>query len=91
MLRLLVRFFTRHGYHVLQAGDGEQAVDIYRRQGTEIDVVLLDILLPNKTGAQVFREMKVVNPAVKVVVASGYLRPANQSGHERGGHQTFCG
>jgi|SRR4030095_868247 two-component system, cell cycle sensor histidine kinase and response regulator CckA len=75
MLRLLVRFFTRHGYHVLQAGDGEQAVDIYRRQGTEIDVVLLDILLPNKTGAQVFREMKVVNPAVKVVVASGYLDP----------------
>ena len=75
MLRLLVRFFTRHGYHVLQADDGEQAVDIYRRQGTEIDVVLLDILLPNKTGAQVFREMKVVNPAVKVVVASGYLDP----------------
>ena len=31
MLRLLVRFFTRHGYHVLQAVDGEQAVDIYRR------------------------------------------------------------
>jgi DNA-binding NtrC family response regulator len=75
MLRLLVRFFTRHGYHVLQAADGEQAVDIYRRQGTEIDVVLLDILLPNKTGAQVFREMKVVNPEVKVVVASGYLDP----------------
>ena len=75
MLRLLVRFFTRQGYRVLQAVDGEQAVDIYRLQGTEIDVVLLDIRLPKKTGEQVFREMKVVNPAVKVVMASGYLDP----------------
>ena len=40
--------------------------------GTEIDVVLLDI---QQDRCQVFREMKVVNPAVKVVVASGYLDP----------------
>jgi two-component system, cell cycle sensor histidine kinase and response regulator CckA len=72
MLRLLVRFFSRHGFRVLQATDGEQALEIYRREAREIDAVLLDVRLPKKTGDQVFREMRTVNPAVKVVLASGY-------------------
>ena len=75
MLRLLVRFFSRHGFRVLQATDGEQALEIYRREAREIDAVLLDVRLPKKTGDQVFREMRTVNPAVKVVLASGYLDP----------------
>jgi two-component system, cell cycle sensor histidine kinase and response regulator CckA len=75
MLRLLVRFFSRHGFRVLQATDGEQALEIYRGEAREIDAVLLDVRLPKKTGDQVFREMRTVNPAVKVVLASGYLDP----------------
>ena len=75
MLRLLVRFFSRHGFRVLQATDGEQALEIYRREAGEIDAVLLDVRLPKKTGDQVFREMRTMNPAVKVVLASGYLDP----------------
>jgi two-component system cell cycle sensor histidine kinase/response regulator CckA len=75
MLRLLVRFFSKHGFRVLQATDGEQALEIYRREAREIDAVLLDVRLPKKTGDQVFREMRTVNPAVKVVLASGYLDP----------------
>jgi DNA-binding NtrC family response regulator len=73
MLRLLVRFFSRHGYNVLQAMDGEQAIELYRQHLKEIDAVLLDIRLPKKSGEQVFQEMKMVNPAVKVIMASGFL------------------
>ena len=65
MLRLLVRFFSRHGFRVLQATDGEQALEIYRREAREIDAVLLDVRLPKKTGDQVFREMRTVNPLLK--------------------------
>jgi DNA-binding NtrC family response regulator len=75
MLRLLVRFFSRHGYNVLQAMDGEQAIELYRQHLKEIDAVLLDIRLPKKSGEQVFQEMKMVNPAVKVIMASGFLDP----------------
>lgn len=75
MLRLLVRFFSSHGYRVLQAVDGEQAIDLYRRRGAEIDTVLLDVRLPKRGGEQVFTEMKTMNPSVKVVMASGYLDP----------------
>ena len=75
MLRLLVRFFSRHGYRVLQAIDGEQAVELYRHHGKEIDAVLLDIRLPKKSGEQVFQEIKMMNSAVKVIMASGFLDP----------------
>jgi DNA-binding response OmpR family regulator len=75
MLRLLVRFFSRHGYRVLQAIDGEQAVELYRQHGKEIDAVLLDIRLPKKGGEQVFQEIKMMNSAVKVIMASGFLDP----------------
>lgn len=75
MLRLLVRFFSRHNYRVLQAIDGEQAIELYRQHAKEIDAVLLDIRLPKKGGEQVFQEMKLMNPAVKVIMASGFLDP----------------
>ena len=73
MLRLLEKFFSQHGYHVLAASDGEQAIDIYRCYKSRIDAVLLDIRLPKTTGEEVFRRMKEENAAVKVVIASGYL------------------
>ena len=89
MLRLLVRFFSRHGFRVLQATDGEQALEIYRREAREIDAVLLDVRLPKKTGDQVFREMRTVNPAVKVVLASGYLDPKIKTDMTSAGIQYF--
>jgi len=79
MLRLLVKFFSRHGYQVLEAADGEQAIEVYRRQKMEIDAVLLDSRLPRSTGADVFERMKAENPAVKVVMGSGYLEPQTKT------------
>jgi two-component system, cell cycle sensor histidine kinase and response regulator CckA len=75
MLRLLEKFFSRHGYNVLVATDGEQAVDVYRSHMRQIDVVLLDMRLPKIMGGEVFRLLKNENPAVKVVMASGFLEP----------------
>ena len=60
---------------MLEAIDGEQATDLYRQHGKEIDVVLLDIRLPKKGGEQVFQEIKIMNPTVNVIMASGFLEP----------------
>lgn len=73
MLRLLEKFLSKHGYHVLLASDGQQAIDIYRCYKRQIDAVLLDMRLPISTGEEVFHRMKEENAAVKVVIASGYL------------------
>jgi two-component system cell cycle sensor histidine kinase/response regulator CckA len=72
MHRLLEKFFSQHGYHVLVAADGEQGIEIYRPYKRRIDAVLLDIRLPKITGGEVFRRMKEENAAVKVVIASGF-------------------
>jgi CheY-like chemotaxis protein len=48
--RLLERFFSRHGYHVLVASDGEEAIELYCRYKVQIDAVLLDARLPKTTG-----------------------------------------
>ena len=75
MLRLLEKVFSRHGYQVLVASDGEQAIEVYRSYKLKIDVVLLDVGLPKTPGWHVLLKMKEENPNVTVVIASGYLEP----------------
>lgn len=75
MLRLLEKVLSRHGYEVLAASDGEQAIEVYRCYKPRIGVVLLDVGLPKTTGWQVLLKMKEENPDVRVVIASGYLEP----------------
>lgn len=89
MLRLLVKFFSKHGHDALQALDGEEAIDIYHRSGKEIDAVLLDLRLPKMAGDEVFRELKMMNPAVKVVMASGYLDPDTKTSMNLAGVKAF--
>lgn len=89
MLRLLVRFFSSHDYRVLEAIDGQQAVELYRQHGKEIDAVLLDVRLPKKGGEEVFREIKLINPAVKVIIASGFLDPKMKSDMTLAGVKRF--
>jgi DNA-binding NtrC family response regulator len=75
MLHLLEEVISSHGYQVLVASDGEQAIEVYRCYKLRIDVVLLDVGLPKIAGWQVFLKMKEENPDVRVVIASGYLDP----------------
>jgi len=89
MLDLLEKTLVRHGYQVLTAGDGETALNIYRRSKKAIDVVLLDIGLPKVAGRDVLRRIKNENPDVKVVIASGYLEPKLKSEIDRAGVKYF--
>jgi PAS domain S-box-containing protein len=76
MVLLLTRTLSNHGYHVLAALDGEEAIDVYRRHKNDIDIVLLDIGLPKVAGWDVILKLKEENPNVNIVVASGYIDPA---------------
>jgi len=62
------------GYDVLVATTGIEALDIIRRQGDAIALVLLDVLLPGMDGKEVYRNAKAVFPALPVVLSSGYDR-----------------
>ena len=60
------------GYRVLIAASGFRAVDIYRAKQKEIDLVLLDMAMPGIDGRQTFRELRAIDPSVKVLFASGF-------------------
>ncbi|MCP5103530.1 MAG: PAS domain S-box protein [bacterium] len=60
------------GYKVLCAGDGSEAVTIYKEKKNEIDLVLLDMVMPIMAGKETYLELKKLNPKVKVLLVSGY-------------------
>ncbi len=61
------------GYQVLLAENGQEAVEIYRRNPGQIDLVLLDMIMPTMSGAEAFFLLKAIDPAVKVLLSSGYV------------------
>lgn len=60
------------GYQVIMATSGSEALDIYCRQGKEISLVVLDMIMPGMSGGETFDALKRLNPLVKVVLSSGY-------------------
>ncbi|MFC1725842.1 ATP-binding protein, partial [candidate division KSB1 bacterium] len=60
------------GYKVVLAADGVEAVDIYKNELNEIDLVLLDMIIPGMPSRKTFDSLKKLNPDVKVLLISGY-------------------
>ena len=89
MVLLLEKTFSKHGYNVLVATDGEQALDLFHEHKQEIDAVLLDIGLPKRGGWDVILKMKEENPRVSVVVSSGYIDPESKAKMYRAGVKDF--
>jgi len=66
------QMLERLGLSVVTAGDGRDAVELYRERGKDIDVVILDLTMPRMNGEETFRELRAINPDVRVVLSSGY-------------------
>lgn len=64
------------GAKVYFAGDGEEAFDVYQAHKDEIDLIVLDLIMPKRDGMTVFTEVREVNPNVKVIFSSGYAEGA---------------
>ena len=60
------------GYTVLRARDGQEALEIFRRKGNDIDCVLLDLSMPKLDGDEVFQELQKIRSDVRVILSSGF-------------------
>jgi len=69
---LASEMLAEEGYRVIIAHDGFEALKIYERLGTQIGLVILDYFLPVIDGDAVFEELRSINPAVNVVLSSGF-------------------
>jgi two-component system cell cycle sensor histidine kinase/response regulator CckA len=66
------RMLQRCGFTVLTAADGREAVELFRAHRAEIACVLLDLTMPRMDGEETYRELRRLQPDVRVVLASGY-------------------
>ncbi len=60
------------GYLVLIARDGKEAIEVYRKNSDVIDIVVMDMVMPNMGGGEAYGRMKEINPNIKVLLSSGY-------------------
>jgi len=70
--RVLVQILENAGFDVVQAGDGRETIEVFRRKKNAIDCVLMDLSLPELDGEETFRELQRIQPDVRVVLSSGF-------------------
>ena len=64
----------RFGYKVILAENGQEGLDLYKKQMKKIGIVILDVTMPIKSGRETLVELIDLNPKIKVVVSSGFDR-----------------
>jgi signal transduction histidine kinase len=60
------------GYRVYAVGSGQEAIDLFAGKRNEIDLVILDMIMPGISGGETFDRLREINPGIKVLLSSGY-------------------
>jgi CheY-like chemotaxis protein len=66
------KMLQKLGYRVVLAKSGRKAVEIFKRLQQRIDLVILDMIMPDMGGSETFDQLKAIAPDVKVLLSSGY-------------------
>jgi signal transduction histidine kinase/CheY-like chemotaxis protein len=76
--RLVVTELTRRGFTVLEAEDGLDALDVFRREKDRVDVLVTDVVMPRMNGADLAKQAEHIRPGVKILFISGHPERAGQ-------------
>jgi len=60
------------GYRVLPAMSGPEAIDVFQKNQDDIDMVIMDMIMPGMGGGETFDRLRDINPDIKVLLSSGY-------------------
>ena len=69
--RSVQRILVRAGYHVVLAGDGEEALQQFSQHRDQVDLVLLDLNMPKLCGIETLKAIKDIDPNTAVILTSG--------------------
>ena len=72
VLTVAQKMLEKLGYQVFTAHKGEAAIALYEKKREEIDLVVLDMIMPGMGGGKVFDHLKEIDPDVRVLLSSGY-------------------
>ena len=67
-----IKMLESLGYRVISADGGKKAVSLYKKNVGTIDMIILDMIMPEQNGYETFIKLKEINPHVKVLLSSGY-------------------
>lgn len=73
---IMVRSLKSCGYRVHAAENGEVAIELYTQHGKEINLVILDMVMPGMGGRETFAKLREIDPAVSVLLVTGYTAQA---------------
>ncbi len=71
------QMLKRLGFDVIGAENGRKAIELYQENLEAVDVVILDLVIPDLGGAEAVDAIKKINPNVKIMLSSGYGRDSN--------------
>jgi DNA-binding response OmpR family regulator len=83
------QILQRSGYDVVVARSGKEAIDVFKGNQTGIDMVILDMILPDMSGRDIYDRLKIVNPDLNVLFVSGYAMDAQMEDIMEGGGDGF--
>jgi signal transduction histidine kinase len=83
------RVLEQLGYVVLEAVDGVHGLTVYQEEQQRIAAVILDLTMPKKSGLEVLATLRRMNPAVRVILSSGYSAAAQKLDLPRLGVMAF--
>ncbi|MCX7770539.1 MAG: ATP-binding protein [Proteobacteria bacterium] len=69
---LINQILSNAGYKVVLARDGKEAISEFIKRKKEISLAIIDVIMPIKNGGEVFNEIRLINPTIKVIFLSGY-------------------
>lgn len=72
VLDIGAQMLKRLGFNVISVENGTQAIETYKEQKESIDIIILDIVMPDLNGAEVVDAIKAIDPDTKIVLSSGY-------------------
>ncbi len=70
--KIAIKQLENLGYNAIVACDGLEAIDVYMNKKDKIDIVLLDMIMPNMAGFETYLKLKKIEPDIKVLLMSGY-------------------
>ena len=72
VLNVAQRFLKKSGYTVWTASGGEEGLHTYKMHSNDINLVVLDVVMPHMHGEEVYRELTKINPELAILVVSGF-------------------
>jgi two-component system, cell cycle sensor histidine kinase and response regulator CckA len=71
---LISEYLTGLNYRIKEFGDGNKAVEDYEDNFTDISLILLDMIMPQTCGEDIFEKLKLINPDANIILMSGFDR-----------------